>query len=181
VLPVLRSHPGAAATVTDISATCLQQLLEAAQLLGLDSSRLDSFVADGTDPGLGQQLAGCNADVALIMFTLSAVPPDAMPQMLRNAWLALRPGGVLCIRDHGLYDMVQLRIPAEQCIGQNTYRRGDSTLAYFFTPQELAGMAESVGFEVVESDWVCVYNKNRKTGQQLKRVFVHGVFRRPAA
>ena len=138
-------------------------------------------MADGTDPNLGVKLAqeGCKADVALIMFTLSAVLPEAMLQMLRNAWCGLRPGGVLCIRDHGLYDMVQLRIPGEQCIGRNLYRRGDGTLAYFYEPEELAAMAVRVGFEVVECEYVCVHNKNRKTGQLLKRVFVHGVFRRP--
>jgi hypothetical protein len=26
--------------------------------------------------------------------------------MLGNAWAALRPGGLLCVRDHGLCDMV---------------------------------------------------------------------------
>jgi methyltransferase-like protein 6 len=181
ILPVLRTHPGSSAVVCDVSSTCLQQLQEAAALLGLPASRLQSFVADGCDARLGQKLAaeGCNADVALIMFTLSAVLPATMPQMLRNAWCGLRPGGVLCIRDHGLYDMVQLRIPAEQCIGRNLYRRGDGTLAYFYEPKELAGMAVAAGFEVLECEYVCVHNKNRKTGQLLKRVFVHGMFRRP--
>jgi hypothetical protein len=229
------------------------------QHLGLDSSRVETFTADGTSVELGQRLAGCGADVALIMFTLSAVVPEGMLGMMRNAAASLRPGGLLCIRDHALYDMVsdggedatgsgsrsfaytqlpycccaacasagvfctsplppaqtvhrqqqvldagrsrfassskllndtgfgcvllclqvQLRIPADQCKGRHLYRRGDGTLAYFYTTQELAGLASAAGLEVLECDYVCVVNKNRKTGQALRRAFVHGVFRKP--
>ena len=49
------------------------------------------------------------ADCLLIMFTLSAVEPEkAQHEMLSNAFRALRPGGRLMLRDHGLYDMVQV-------------------------------------------------------------------------
>ncbi|KAF6257122.1 S-adenosyl-L-methionine-dependent methyltransferase [Scenedesmus sp. NREL 46B-D3] len=179
ILPVMRAQPQAQVTVCDVSATCLEQLQGAMQLLGLEPQRCRSFVADGTDPGLAQQLAGCCADVALIMFTLSAVEPAGMLAMLRNAAASLRPGGLLCVRDHALYDMVQLRIPPEQCIGRHIYRRGDGTLAYFYTTQELAGLAAAAGLVVVECEYVCVFNRNRKTGLELRRTFVHGVFRRP--
>lgn len=114
------------------------------------------------------------------MFTLSAVPPDLQMHMLRNAHASLRPGGTLLIRDHGLYDMVQLRIPASQWVGPNMYKRGDGTLAYFFSVEDLAAKAEAAGFVVRECKYVCVTNWNRKAGLELKRVFVHGVFERPA-
>jgi SAM-dependent methyltransferase len=117
ILPVMRAQPQAQVTVCDVSATCLEQLQGAMQLLGLEPQRCRSFVADGTDPGLAQQLACCSADVALIMFTLSAVEPAGMLVMMQNAAASLRPGGLLCIRDHALYDMVQLRIPPEQVGG----------------------------------------------------------------
>lgn len=106
ILPVLRAQPQARATLSDISSTCLQQLLQAMQHLGLDTQRVEAFTADGTSSALAQRLAGCAADVALIMFTLSAVMPEGMLGMMRNAAAALRPGGLLCIRDHALYDMV---------------------------------------------------------------------------
>lgn len=76
---------------------------------------------------------------------------------------------------------VQLRIPAEQCTGRHLYRRGDNTLAYFYTTEELAGLAVAVGLEVVDTSYVRVVNRNRKTGQALRRAFVHGVFRKPVA
>ena len=84
------------------------------------------------------------ADVALIVFTLSAVPPAGHLAMLQNAWSALQPGGWLCIRDHGLYDMVQLRIQPEQWVSGNMYKRGDGTLASFFTV-EVSGQGSCMG------------------------------------
>ena len=114
ILPVLRANLQARATLTDVSSTCLQQLLQAMQHLGLDASRVEAFTADGTSRELGQRLAGCGADAALIMFTLSAVVPEGMLGMMRNAAAALRPGGVLCIRDHALYDMVRLPLVSAQ-------------------------------------------------------------------
>jgi hypothetical protein len=101
-----------------VSATCLRQLLAAAAADGISTDRISAFVADATDPDLADRLASDPGDVALIMFTLSAVPPgqSGMLSMLRNAAAALKPGGRLCIRDHGLGDMVQLRIPPEQVV-----------------------------------------------------------------
>jgi hypothetical protein len=58
-------------------------------------------------------------------------------------------------------------------------RRGDGTLSYFFSTQDLAARAEAAGLQVEEAEYACVCNTNRKTGQQLRRVFVHGVFSRP--
>lgn len=179
LLPILRAQPEATATACDVSSTCLDQLNAAVQLLGMKPERCRTFVADGTDPALGAELTGSDADAALIMFTLSAVMPEGMLVMLQNAAAALKAGGLLCIRDHALYDMVQLRIPAEQCIGKHLYNRGDGTLAYFYTTEDLTGLAVAAGFEVVECDYVCVINRNRKTGQELRRAFVHGLFRRP--
>lgn len=74
---------------------------------------------------------------------------------------------------------VQLRIPPAQCLGRHLYLRGDGTLAYFYTTEDLSGLAVAAGLEVVECHYVCVINKNRKTGQCLRRSFVHGVFRKP--
>lgn len=224
----------ARATVCDISATSLRQLLAAAEADGIDARRVTAFVADAADPGLRNRLSSDPADVALIMFTLSAVPPGAgaggMWGMLANAAAALRPGGRLCVRDHGLGDMVQLRIPPEQVVfagdvcstgggpggaaGQRSggapagwpcegsgggggggvlaapggpgfgcgsvwYRRGDGTLAYFFTPDELAAMGAAAGLGAERCDAVCVVNANRRTGQALRRVFVQAQFVKP--
>jgi len=185
--------------VCDVSATCLQQLLAAAAADGISPARIGAFVADATDPALAARLAAARADVALIMFTLSAVPPTdgGMGAMLRNAAAALRPGGRLCIRDHGLGDLVQLRIPPEQVVFGDSadggggaggdgrsdlfwYKRGDGTLAYFYTTEELAAMGAAAGLRAERCEYACVINQNRRLRQELRRVFVQAEFVRDA-
>jgi methyltransferase-like protein 6 len=74
---------------------------------------------------------------------------------------------------------LQLRIPPEQRLGHNLYRRGDGTLSYFFSVEDLRMRAEAAGFEVEEARYICVINRNKRTGAELRRVFVHGIFRKP--
>ncbi|PNH08537.1 Methyltransferase-like protein 2 [Tetrabaena socialis] len=179
ILPVLKANATSRTTCTDISTTCLEQLRAAAAAEGLSPDRLTLFAADATDPAAAPAFEGIEADVLLIMFTLSAVPPEQQAVMLRHAWRALRPGGRLLIRDHGLYDMVQLRIPPHQWVGPNLYKRSDGTMAFFFSTEELADRASASGFSTVECKYVTVTNRNRRTGAELRRVFVHGVFERP--
>lgn len=96
-------------------------------------------------------------------------------------WLflqALKPGGLLLIRDHGLYDLTHLRLRPHQQLGERLYRRLDGTMCYFFTTEDLKAKAEAAGFCTRECTYACVNLTNRKTGLQMKRVFVHGVFKR---
>jgi len=57
--------------------------------------------------------------------------------------------------------------------------RGDGTLAYFFDLETISQLAVTSGFEVVECQYACTILLNRKKeGRDMKRVFVHGVFRK---
>ena len=92
---------------------------------------------------------------------------------------ALKPGGLLLIRDHGLYDLTHLRLRPEQQISERLYRRLDGTMCYFFTTQDLQASTEAAGFVTRECTYACVKLLNRRTQLQMKRVFVHGVFAKP--
>jgi hypothetical protein len=40
---------------------------------------------------------------------------------------------VLCIRDYGLYDLAMLRAPKGNVLQPQLHKRGDGTLAYYFS------------------------------------------------
>ena len=66
------------------------------------------------------------------------------------------------------------------CAPRHHRRRGDGTLAYFFTPEGLSALAAGAGLETEECRYACTALRNRKTGApDMLRVFVHGVFRKP--
>lgn len=51
--------------------------------------------------------------------------------------------------------------------------------SYFFTCDEVAALFAAAGLEPVETEYVTVELYNRKKDFPMKRVFVHGVFRKP--
>lgn len=63
--------------------------------------------------------------------------------------------------------------------GDPVFLRGEGTIARFFTVESTRELFEAAGFTTVELRYCTVFNHNRKTGQKLKRVFVHGVFEKP--
>ncbi len=74
---------------------------------------------------------------------------------------------------------IWLRMTADRQVGEKLYRRGDGTLCYFFSTEDLRSKAEAAGFEAVDCKYACTRLLNRKKQFELRRVFVHGVFRKP--
>ena len=58
------------------------------------------------------------------------------------------------------------------------YRRGDGTLCYFYSTEDLISKASAAGFQALECKYACTRLLNRRKQFELPRVFVHGVFRR---
>ena len=112
------------ATVCDVSPTAVALLRQVAVDSGIDPSRVTAFAHDATDPHTSEcDLTTLNADLCILIFTLSAVAVDDMASMLALAAATLKPGGDLLIRDYGLYDMTQLRFPPGQKLGERQYFR----------------------------------------------------------
>ena len=76
--------------------------------------------------------------------------------------------------------MTMLRFPSTSRKSTCLFVRGEGTIARFFSVETAAALFEAAGFSVTELRYCTVFNHNRKTGQKLKRVFVHGVFEKPA-
>ena len=132
-----------------------------------DESKCRAFVADLTDceefdRQLETHFTHKTADVASLIFVLSAISPDKMGNALRNAYKVrvqvhnghetdqsinkiiiflnpiahfkvLRPGGHLLVRDYGLYDHAMLRFKSGHKIDQHFYVRQDGTRAFYFS------------------------------------------------
>ena len=115
----------------------------------------------------------------MMMFSLSAIDPDKMQQAVRNVAGVLNRGGVLWFRDYAEADQAQLKFKKGSRIKQNFYARGDGTRAYFFRVAELDEIMTKAGLEPMgDTRLIERVLLNRKTGQNMHRVWIHGRFQR---
>jgi len=151
-----------------------------------EAGRVVAAVGDLTKGSLPPELSGCAADVATLMFVLSAIAPSKFGAALRAVRSGLRPGGAVLLRDYGAGDGACARMEA----GREAKRldasapwlvRQDGTRAYFFSVGALRELFEREGFETLECAYAHRTTANRATGATLSRTFVTARFRRPAS
>lgn len=104
------------------------------------NSNKNSYATNSDEETTSQTL--CNsADIAILLFCLSAIGPHPSPALSRAARHVidmLKPGGVLVMRDYGRLDEAQLKLGAgNKELGQNFYRKGDGTGCYYFELHDL--------------------------------------------
>jgi hypothetical protein len=160
---------------TDCSLRALEILQTKATLLG-HSITIEPWNIQES-PSLNLQSYKCQ--LILCIFALSALLPQYHLIALQHmkSLFTIEEEGKTCyllFRDYGLNDMTMFR--HQQRIDEFTYQRQDQTYCHYFTIEYLRSLAKEVGFEVIECYYATVINRNRKTGQALYRVFVHGVF-----
>lgn len=79
----------------------------------------------------------CSIDFILCIYVLSALPPKKLRKAIGNLVKLLAPEGILLVKDYARYDLTQLRFKSNRYIEDNFYCRGDGTLVYFFSTEEL--------------------------------------------
>jgi SAM-dependent methyltransferase len=117
-----------------------------------------------------------SVDAVLLIFALSAIHPADHSIALQNISNVLCSGSYVLFRDYGVYDMTMFRHTKR--LGENLYERSDGTLSYYFDIQYLENLASSCGFQVVEIKYATVLNRNRKSGIEMRRVFLHAVLQK---
>ncbi|KAL7529552.1 LOW QUALITY PROTEIN: hypothetical protein ACHAXR_003022 [Thalassiosira sp. AJA248-18] len=145
---------------------------------------------DGTQPHeqKSQQVLANSADVAILLFCLSAIGPHRSPSLARaarNVIDMLKPGGTLVIRDYGRLDEAQMKLGTqEKELGDNFYRKGDGTGCNFFELDDLNELfvnknADDDKLELLELDYIQRVYRNRGDETTRRRVWVQGRFRKP--
>ena len=104
--PILRGNARAHVHATDPSSTAVEITRQTCEREGV-ADRLTTEVQDEHSP-LGGPAHG-HFDLALIVFTLSAVPRPGDTALVQRVAAALRPGGAILFRDYGAYDLRMLR------------------------------------------------------------------------
>lgn len=175
IFPILAECPNVHAQVCDFSAHAIDILQRSVQY---DPTRCRAFVCDIAQEELFG-VAPQSIDIVLMVFVLSALPPESFDQALRKIFAAMRPGGIVCFRDYGLYDLAMRRNAKK--LGPNLYYRSDGTLAFFFSRERLTELFEQAGFRTLENEYCTVRLRNRKKGVTMDRVWLHAKFQKPQA
>lgn len=92
-----------------------------------DETKMKAFQCDITSEDIFSVISTNSVDIVTLIFVLSAIHPDKFTVTLRNIFKILKPGGLLLLRDYGLFDMAQLRFKPGNKISDNFYMRQDGT------------------------------------------------------
>lgn len=162
-------------TATDFSAVSIEMLNSHKLTTSLPAekiNKIDTAIWDITKETVLSQ----KYNVCLTVFTLSAIAPKFHKTSIQNISAQMEPNGLFLFRDYALSDMTMYRHKTR--LQENLFQRDDHTLCYYFTKAYLQELFSSTGFAIIELDYCCINNTNRKTGRTLKRVFIHGVFKK---
>ncbi|CAH0519098.1 unnamed protein product [Peronospora belbahrii] len=175
IFPILAACPNVHAQVCDFSAFAIDILQHNPEY---DATRCRAFVCDIAQEEL-VGVAPDSIDIVLMVFVLSALPPQSFACALEKIFAVLRPGGIVCFRDYGRYDLAMRRNAKKLAPG--LYYRSDGTLASFFLREELAQLFEQAGFRMLENEYCTVRLRNRKKGVMMDRVWLHAKLKKPIA
>lgn len=185
VYPLLRANPRLFAIAFDLSATAVSVARSRQEFR---DDRLCVFVADAArlETYLPVVHARCAEGVhyCTLLWTLSAMPASTRRSTAEGLASALRPGGVLFVRDYARDDMRQKRFAAAgRRVGEDSnthlFIRGDGTYAYFFDVDELRSLFESVGLACIDCTYEERQVENRKESMVMHRRWVMAKFIKP--
>ena len=173
VYPIMQRLPRALVYCCDFSPQAVDLVKENP---AFDPERCVPFVCDATNP---DSWGGCpvpegSVDVALFIFSLSAMEPGGMKVAAANVIKLLKPGGIIFFRDYGQFDLAQLRFKSGKCIDDDFYVRGDGTRCYFFTREFVRDLFS--GLKEVQNKVDRRLQVNRGKQVKMYRCWVQSIF-----
>ncbi|KAJ8314039.1 hypothetical protein KUTeg_008600 [Tegillarca granosa] len=145
VFPVLQTNndPNLMVYCCDFSSTAIDLVKEHPDY---NTERCHAFVCDICDESTTMLFPQKSLDVIVMIFVLSAIKPEKMQSVIDRLSKYLKPGG--------------------RCISENFYARGDGTMVYFFTQEEMKNMFEKAG--LIEKQNLIDRRLQVNRGKQLK-------------
>lgn len=184
LLPLLALSPRVHALGCDHASGAVARANERLSREGLEH-RGHAFCWDISRPPPDAKLPARGVDTVLALFTLSALPPDALPRAFMHLGAALRPGGQLLLRDYGRLDLKQLKF-AKASDGRlgtghgcEWYARGDGTTCIFFTEEAIRVLASEAGLEVTSLRYDRRLVVNRSERKRMHRVWIVAELHKP--
>jgi methyltransferase-like protein 6 len=140
--------------------------------------RIEGFVHDAAMTDLPERFRG-TSDAVILVFVLSAIGRSRQLAALQRLHGALKPTGILCFRDYGRFDHNERRFfDNGNKVADGGYVKGDGTQQCFFELEATRALFAAAGLvEVVPLEYHCNRVANRKTGVEMRKVFINGVFR----
>ncbi|WFD27793.1 hypothetical protein MNAN1_002798 [Malassezia nana] len=194
VFPLLEKNPALRVHCCDFSPRAVEIVKQHPQY----SERVHAFVFDlvqdrenGTlARALEERASWPPVSTLSLIFVLSAIPPGEHVPVLRSLVQVLPVGATVVFRDYARADMAQLRFhtrkdalwsePSLLSETHDWYRRGDDTMAYFFTRDEVERLFDAVGHLEGTAEEVVKTVTNRRTGAVMERRFIQARLRRVA-
>lgn len=177
--PLLEEHPALFVHMFDFAPSAVALVRSSPQY---DTGRSSAFVWDFAAnplPADAAPLRAGTAHFALLVFVLSAVPPDRQQAAVCALARLLRPGGRVLFRDYATGDMAQARFARSSTIAHNYFVRQDGTLSYFFDEERIHELMCAAGLRRLYCRRVHRKNINRKRQLEMNRVFLQAEYELP--
>ncbi|VDL76470.1 unnamed protein product [Nippostrongylus brasiliensis] len=172
LFPLATAYPNFRLQAFDFSPRAVQMCQERAEQLGIElETSLVDLSAESEVSEFGEQ-----ADLATLIFVLSAIHPEKHATAVKNMCKFVKTGGSVVVRDYGINDYAMIRFGRGAKLADRFYVRQDGTRAYYFCLEELAELFERSGFRCVHKEYLHRQTVNHQKQLNVPRIFVQARF-----